>query len=166
MIGQVLHGHQTKRNGKRYAGQAPYETFPMQLLSLTRKPSHDLRHVFPAYYVLRKDHIVLLVVAELFSLQLTIQGWKTLQTPFLVRYALQTSVTVLGQGFLPTGFGSLPFCPCLRYLVDGFLHQTQLPSRTFIKPLAVDQCLSRRDGKEEDSHSRAPNLVGQRKACL
>jgi hypothetical protein len=158
-----LHGYQTKWNRKWHTDQTPYKALPMQLLALTCKPSQNLWYIIPLNNVFGKYDLELLVVAQLFCLDIAIEWGKTLQAPFLIRYPLQPSIAVLGQRFLPPRFGSLPFGPSLRYLVDGFLNQAQFRHWLLMKTLTVNQCSSRRDREEEKSHSNPgllPSLKG------
>jgi len=157
-IKEDSHGYQTKWNRKWHADQTPYKALPMQLLALTCKPSQNLRYICPLNNIFRKYDLEFLVVAQLLCLNIAIEWGETLQAPFLIRYPLQPSIAVLGQGFLPPRFGSLPFGPSLRYLVDCFLNQAQFAHRFLMKTLTVNQCSSRRDREEEKSHSN-PGLL-------
>ena len=109
----------------------------------------------------RKEHVKLLVIDNLLCIQLLIGRRKALETPFLVGYALQTSVTVRNEFLLPALVCVLPFGPCVSRLLldacyDGFGSSVGFCDRL----LTVDECLSCRDGEEEDAHIMGANYCG------
>ena len=115
----------------------------MQVLSLTRQSSHDLRDILGLDNVFRVKDGEFLVFDKFFSLHLLGQGRKALETPFLVRYALEPPVAVLCDLFLPALFSSFPLRPGIRSFLRDPVHVAKLLGRPLSSSLTVYESLSR-----------------------
>lgn len=98
-------------------------------------------------------HVKLLVVRDLFCLELGIRRRKALQAPFLVWDPLKASVAVRHDLFPPSSFSSLPLCPCFGCLLRDAVRNAQFALRIRRGALAEDQGLTCREREEEDPHS-------------
>jgi hypothetical protein len=125
----------------------------MQVLALTGESTQDFRDIFAVYDIFGVEDREFLILSKFFSLHLLCQRREALETPLLIRYALEAPVAILCDLLLPALLSSFPLGPCLCGFLGDLVDVANLLRRFLSSALTVYESLSRCDRQEEEAHT-------------